>query len=399
MVSKVSKLILFAGTDIGKKENALTLMLVSDSSYTEKNRILKEKSMAKAQKKGSKHGKAFIKDPSIVYRGMFKNQLSGFRKMTTEINRAIRNLGKDVEVEVHVAMEATGTYYLKLARYFHNLQQKQEEGSNRKYMVYVLNPRQVKHFAHFLNADNQNDKVDSGIIARYIRSAIVARDVEAREWIPAREGASQMRNLARTRESLIKMRTMEQNRIEALSQDPEHCRIAMKTHKDHWEYLDERIDELEYVIKDNAKQGIYSDMQEDIELLCSIPGISEVTAINILSEIVDIKRFEKAKHFVGFSGMHPSRKTSGTSVNHRGKLSKHGNNRVRHYLYMTTMCAIQHNPVIKEYYQRLLNREGQDKKKKIVALIACMRKMLHIIYGVLKNKTAFDPEIAMAHCK
>ena len=152
-------------------------------------------------------------------------------------------------------------------------------------------------------------------------------------------------------------------------------------------------------IKDNAKQGIYSDMQEDIELLCSIPGISEVTAINILSEIVDIKRFEKAKNFVGFSGMHPFRKTSGTSVNHRGKLSKHGNNRVRHSLYMATMCAIRHNPVIKDYYQRLLNREGQDKKKKIVALVACMRKMLHIIYGVLKNKKAFDPEIAMVHCK
>ncbi len=395
----MSKLILFAGMDIGKKENALTLMLVSDSSYTEKNRILREKSRAKAQKKGNKSDKAFMKDPSIVSRSMFKNQLSGFRKMATEINRAIRKLGKEEEVEVHVAMEATGTYYLKLARYFHDLQQKQEDGSNRKYMVYVLNPRQVKHFAHFLNADNQNDKVDSGIIARYIRSAIVARDVEAREWIPAREGASQMRNLARTRESLIKMKTMEQNRIEALSQDPEHCRIAMKTHKDHLEYLEERIKGLEEVIKDNAKRGVYSDMGEDIELLCSIPGISEVTAINILSEIVDIKRFEKAKHFVGFSGMHPSRKTSGTSVNHRGKLSKHGNNKIRHSLYMATMNATRYNPVIKAYYQRLLNREGQDKKKKIVALIACMRKMLHIIYGVLKNKTAFDPEIAIAHCK
>jgi len=395
MVFKLSKLILFAGMDIGKKENALTLMLVSDSSYTEKNRILREKSMAKTQKKGNKSDNAFMKDPSIVYRNMFKNQLSGFRKMATEINKAIRKLGKDAEVEVHVAMEATGTYYLKLARYFHDLQQKQEEGSNRKYMVYVLNPRQINHFAKVLKADNQNDKVDSGIIARYIRSAIVARDVKIREWIPAKEGASQMRNLARTRKSLIKMRTMEQNRIEALSQDPQHCRIAMKTHKDHVEYLDERIDELEYVIKDNAKGGVYSDMQEDIELLCSIPGISEVTAINILSEIVDINRFEKAKHFVGFSGMHPSRKTSGTSVNHRGKLSKHGNNRIRHSLYMATMSATRHNPVIKEYYQSLLNRKGEDKKKKIVAIVACMRKMLHIIYGVLKNRTYFNPAIAM----
>ena len=97
--------------------------------------------------------------------------------------------------------------------------------------------------------------------------------------------------------------------------------------------------------------------------------------------------FASVKGLVSFVGIAPREHTSGTSVFKRSKISRRGNTRIRHHLYMATLVAARVNPVIKEFYERLLNR-GKCKK---LALVACMRKMLHIIWGVMKNRKRFDP--------
>ncbi|MFA7366533.1 MAG: transposase, partial [Synergistaceae bacterium] len=83
----------------------------------------------------------------------------------------------------------------------------------------------------------------------------------------------------------------------------------------------------------------------------------------------------------------PREHSSGTSVFKKSKISRRGNSRIRHHLYMATLAAARVNPVIKEVYERLLHR-GTCKK---LAFVACMRKMLHIIWGVMKNRKHFDP--------
>ena len=87
------------------------------------------------------------------------------------------------------------------------------------------------------------------------------------------------------------------------------------------------------------------------------------------------------------SVVNPRHYQSGTSVNKSVHISKVGDSTLRKSLYMPALAAIRHNPVIRNFYTGLVNR-GKPKKS---AVVACMRKLVHIIYGVLKNEMPFDP--------
>ena len=84
-------------------------------------------------------------------------------------------------------------------------------------------------------------------------------------------------------------------------------------------------------------------------------------------------------------------KQSGTSIRGKAQICKKGSKKLRQILYMPTLAAIRCNPVIKSFYEKLLEKG----KKKMVAITACMRKMLHIMYGIMKNKAYFDPALCM----
>ena len=93
------------------------------------------------------------------------------------------------------------------------------------------------------------------------------------------------------------------------------------------------------------------------------------------------------KQLVAFAGLAPAERQSGTSVHGKAMISKRGSRRLRKSLYMPAIVASVHNPDVKELYQRLL----ETGKKKMCAIVACMRKLLHIAYGVLKNKKPYEP--------
>ena len=92
------------------------------------------------------------------------------------------------------------------------------------------------------------------------------------------------------------------------------------------------------------------------------------------------------KEWESFAGLDVIEWKSGTSVRKKPRISKQGNWRVRRALYFAAMVASRHNPMVRAYYQRLLNR-GEEKK---AGLVACMRKLLQISRGVLKNQTPFQ---------
>lgn len=98
-------------------------------------------------------------------------------------------------------------------------------------------------------------------------------------------------------------------------------------------------------------------------------------------------QFEKVNHLVAFAGLPPKIKQSGTSVNKRGGINKTGNKRLRTALYMPAMVAMRHNPIIKNFAKRLRNRGLCE----MAIIAACMRKLLHLMFGVLKTGRVFDP--------
>jgi hypothetical protein len=130
----------------------------------------------------------------------------------------------------------------------------------------------------------------------------------------------------------------------------------------------------------------------EVKLLKTFVGIGDVSAIGLIIELQSVARFKTAKKLASYWGVHPVYKTSGDGSG-AFKMSKQGRGNPRQILYTIALSAIEHNPVIKPLYQRHL----QQGREKLDAIGICMHKILRIIYGILKNNTAFDPKIDEAN--
>lgn len=132
----------------------------------------------------------------------------------------------------------------------------------------------------------------------------------------------------------------------------------------------------------------YKLVNEHDSVLTSIPGISQQVAIVLEAYIGDVNRFPHSKKMVAYFGMNPLVDNSGTSKKRKGHLQKKGSGIVRHKLFMAMLTIIRskHGPLY-NYYARLVAAG----KPKLVAIAAAMRKLLVIIYHMLKNQQPFDP--------
>lgn len=134
------------------------------------------------------------------------------------------------------------------------------------------------------------------------------------------------------------------------------------------------------------------DMDEEIRQLKTFKGIGDYSALGLLLIIGAIKRFPSAKHLCSFFGLHPVFRESGDGIS-GVRMSKEGNKDARDILFMVTQSAIVSNPLIKEIYDYHVNRG----KSKMCAIGICMHKIARIIYGMLKNRQDFDPDVDRRH--
>ncbi len=126
---------------------------------------------------------------------------------------------------------------------------------------------------------------------------------------------------------------------------------------------------------------------EEYKIIQSIPGIGEKIAATIISEIGEIERFNHPKRLVAFAGVDPSVYSSGKFTATTNRITKRGSSKLRHCLYLAVLCGIRssRNKKLKEYYDKK-RLEGKPSK---VAMIACVNKLLHWIYALLKKKENF----------
>ena len=318
------------------------------------------------------------KDKTLWSNKSISNDEIGFKKL---VETVIKNVSKKAagkeEYSIAAGMEATGVYGERLAYYLNG------NSHNGRIITYVLNPAAVRAFGNSVMAPNKNDSADAQLIASYLSMAITKGQISP--WkAPSPEGRA-LKELSRRRDELIGLLDSEYNRLEKLECMQEPSEAIIENVNEHICYLKDSIRSLEKEIEDHIDDD--PRMRDDIELMRSIPGIGEVTSVTLQGESDGLSNFTSVKGLVSFVGIAPSEHTSGTSVHRRSKISRRGNARIRHHLYMATLVATRVNPVIKEFYERLLNR-GKCKK---LALVACMRKMLHIIWGVIKTRKSFDP--------
>ena len=122
--------------------------------------------------------------------------------------------------------------------------------------------------------------------------------------------------------------------------------------------------------------------------MTAIKGIGEKTAFAM--DMPDVSNFEKSGQFAAFVGVTPTHKESGTSVLGKSHISKIGTQSVRKVLYMSAINVKNHNPHFQKFVRKL-QRKGKASK---VIICAVMRKLLVIFFGMLKNSTDFDQNLA-----
>ena len=131
----------------------------------------------------------------------------------------------------------------------------------------------------------------------------------------------------------------------------------------------------------------FPHLKQQRDLLDTIPGLGELSIATLLAEVPNILAFETAAQLAAYVGVTPRQFRSGSSVHRPTHISKCGNARLRAALYFPAMVALRHNPVVRAFGERL-KATGHTGKSIVVA---AMRKLLHLIYGVLKSGLPFDP--------
>jgi transposase len=289
--------------------------------------------------------------------GQFDNQSQGFKQLS-------KWLKKRKVKQMHACLEATGRYGEELAYHLHKA----------GFEVSVVNPKVSKHYAEAQMQRNKTDKLDARMLAEYCRKE------EPLLWEPPTEAEMVLRALTRRLAALQKDRTREINRLKA-GKHPQQVQTSMRQ---MIAFQDKQIAKLQEQIQDHIDQ--HPDLRQQQELLASIPGIGDKTAAVILGELPNISRFESVKQVTAFAGLTPEQLQSGHTSRRRG-LKKMGSKHLRTALFLPALSAKHHNPLLAPFAQRL---EAAGKEKMVI-VGAVMRKLLHLVYGVLKSQQPFDP--------
>jgi transposase len=264
---------------------------------------------------------------------------------------------------LHACLEATGSHGDELALYLH------EAG----HTVSIVNPARIKGFAQSELIRTKTDKIDSGIIARFCLA------MKPQSWIPPSPEVRALRALVRRAESLIDMLTQEKNRLGTAHES------VIPLIKEHIDYLKKEIEEVRRQIADMIDRD--PNLKRKKDLLASIPAIGKVTIASILAEVDDLGRFTHVRELVAFIGLAPKETLSGSSIKGKPRLCKTGHPRLRRALYMPALVSLQCNPLMIAFYRRL-KEKGKNGK---VIVCAIMRKLVHVIFGVLKSGKMYDP--------
>jgi transposase len=290
----------------------------------------------------------------------FANTPSGHQALLTRLMQA------GVE---RVCLEATGAYHLDLALAL-------DAGG---LALMVVNPKAAKRFAEALMTRTKSDAVDAVMLAEF------AQRMPFEPWQRPDRAALELRAYARRLNALTEARTQAKNQLHALQQ-------STTTPAPILEEVQLAIDETNARIE-RLRAAALALIEADVTLkdtfahLTSVKGIGTASAVQSMGELLVLPPDLRAKQWVAMAGLDPRHATSGTSVNKKPRLSKAGNRYLRGSLYMPALSASRHDEHVKGYYRHLIEDRGL---KKIQAICAVMRKLLHAIHGMLKTGQPFD---------
>jgi transposase len=262
---------------------------------------------------------------------------------------------------VVVALEATGGYETVVAATL----------AAAALPVVVVNPRQIREFARATGRLAKTDALDARAIA-----AFAAAVRPAPRAVPDTQ-ARLLGELVARRRQLVEMLGAEHNRRRLLEAP------ALKRRLDaHIRWLERSLHELEGDIDTTIRSSPLWRATED--LLRSVPGIGPITAFTLIADLPELGHLDRRK-IAALVGVAPINRDSGTLRGRR--MIAGGRAAVRHVLYMATLSAIRHNPIIAAFHQRFVTAGRPGK----LAVTAAMRKLLVILNAILRDQRPWQP--------
>ena len=310
---------------------------------------------------GSKELVVAMKKNNEIIHGTFDNTKSGHKKLLNFVTTNNSN--------AKVCMEATGIYHFDLAVMLSNSDSAE---------VMIVNPKAIKHFGTAMMQRAKTDKMDSEIILEYLCRMDFIR------WACPNDNILQIQCLSRLIFQLKKQMTQEQNRLIVTEFRGKAGKTIKKSINKHINFMQKNIDEMQQELSSLIKS--IPELKSKYDLLVSVKGLADISATQILAEILTLPDGLEGKQWVAFAGLDPKATESGTSVNKPRRITKHGNKYLRASLYMPALVAIQHEANVRAYYQKLVN----DGKPKMSAIVAVMRKLLVAIWGMLNSGTQWQ---------
>lgn len=273
--------------------------------------------------------------------------------------RALINHLRTLEVKLAL-FEATGGYEIPLMVAL----------SEAKVTAHRINPRQVRDFAKATGRLAKTDRIDAEVIALFAESIeIVPRPFPQAEQL-------RLDRMMDRRRQIVGMISMEQTRLhQAAPEEKKGIRRHIGQLEDHLKDIDKDLDEF---IKKN------DSFSAKEKIIRSVPGVGPIISRSMLAYLPELGQINN-KEISALVGVAPFNRDSG---NLRGKRTIWGGRKaIRSSLYMGALVAVRFNPVISQFYHRLLHA-GKSKK---TALTACMRKLLVILNAMVRNNTPWAP--------
>jgi transposase len=290
----------------------------------------------------------------------FANNAAGHKALIAWLGRG--------QAMVRVSLEATGIYSLDLA-----LSLDRAEGIE----VAVLNPKLANRFAATLRR-SKTDAAAAEVLAEY------SRRMPFQPWCAPNRAALQLRSLSRHIDQLTVEQARTRNHLHAAQGSQATPRCVVQDLKRSLATVQRRLVRL----RREAMRLVRQDeaLGKQFDLLTGIPGIAEISALQLLGELGTLPAGMTVRQWVAHSGLDPAHEISGSSVHKPSRISRQGSRHLRRALYMPALVASRRDPHLKAFYETLLARH----KARLQALVAVACKLLHAIYGILHTQTPYD---------
>lgn len=298
------------------------------------------------------------------------NQATEYAQTQGDYKRLIGKLkttGYD-PTQIVIVIEATGTYWMRLARTLYQT----------GFQVSVINPRQAYHYAQALLQQAKTDACDARLLAK------LGLSMSLKVWQAPSDAWEALYQRLVERDNLVELRQVLRNQLHALLQRTQIDPSVEARKQALIDTIDAQVKAIDRELKTYLQQSEWARMAE---CLLSIKGIGLLSAAWLLVITNGFSTCDDAEQLASYLGVVPHPHQSGSSRRGHKPTGRSGHSRARRVLYQASVSAAFSNPIISVFYDRLC-AAGKHVK---VARIATTRKLIHIAFAIATREQLFDP--------